>query len=463
MPHRVDEGYGLNKEAIEMFAGQGIQLIITVDCGITAVESAKVAKQNNIDLVITDHHHPDDVLPEAAAIVHPALDSGYGNMNSAGAVVAYKLAWALANEFNGAGRLEPHLREFMLNATSLAAMGTVADVMDLRGENRILASYGLKSLSSCKLCGVQALIEVAGLSGAGLDSFDIGFRLAPLLNAAGRMGHARLAVELLTSDNPIRAKKIAEYLKEQNNQRRQCETKIFKEACEMIVASGLNHPDRKSIVLSGENWHIGVVGIVASRVVDKFGRPAIMINVSNGTAQGSARSVAGFNILEAIKSCGDCLESFGGHSMAAGVTLASEHIEYFAERLESYAQDNLKDGHTVAKLDIDSEATIGQLSRNAVEQLESTAPFGQGNPEPMLVTRGVRLAGQPRKVGAKGDHLQIAISDNTGAVRCIGFGMGKLEKKLLESEFFSIAYRPQMNNFNGSSSVQFVLEDVQFE
>jgi len=305
----------------------------------------------------------------------------------------------------------------MLSATSLAAMGTVADIVDLRGENRVLTSYGLKALPECKLSGIEALIETAGLTGHSLDSFHIGFRLAPMLNAAGRMGHARLAVELLTSDSPTRSMQIAEYLKEQNSQRQQCERKIFKQACQMIIEQDMNHPDRKSIVLVNENWHTGVIGIVASRIVDKFYRPTIMINAADaasGIAQGSGRSIPGFCLLSAIRACSQHLNSFGGHKMAAGIT-------------------------------------------------QLLGPFGQGNPEPTFATKGVRLASPPRRVGSGREHLQLAITDNTAAIRCIGFRLGRLEKKLLESEFFDVAYQPQINTYNGNSNVEFVLTDIQFE
>ncbi|MHC4627715.1 MAG: single-stranded-DNA-specific exonuclease RecJ, partial [Planctomycetota bacterium] len=258
IPHRIDEGYGLNAEAIETLARSGTGLLVTVDCGITALDSVELAGRLGLDVIITDHHQPNCDLPKAVAIVHPALEESYPNQDSAGAMVAFKLAWAVANELNSGRRLEPRLREHMLSATSLAAMGTIADIVDLRGENRILTSYGLGALPDSKLSGIQALIETAGLTGQKLDSFHIGFRLAPMLNAAGRMGHARLAVELLTSDSPVRSMQIAEYLKDQNSLRQQCDRKIFKQASEMIVGRGLNHPDRKSIVLSSEDWHTGV-------------------------------------------------------------------------------------------------------------------------------------------------------------------------------------------------------------
>jgi single-stranded-DNA-specific exonuclease len=463
IPHRIDEGYGLNKEAIESLAEAGTRLLITVDCGVTAVGSAELAGRLGLELIITDHHQSGPELPKAVAIVHPAMDESYPNQDSSGSMVAFKLAWAIANEFNAGAKLEPRLREFMLNATSLAAMGTVADIMDLRGENRVLTSYGLKSLANCELCGVQALIESANLTGKGLDSFDIGFRLAPMLNAAGRMGHARLAVELLTSTSQIRSVQIAEYLKEQNKQRQQYERKIFKQACEMITEKGLNHPDKKSIVLANENWHTGVIGIVASRVVDRFYRPSIVINASEPIAAGSARSIAGFDILSAIGACSQHLVSFGGHKMAAGITIKADKIESFAADFESYAKENLSEDDVVAKICIDAEVPLSEFRKETVGELQMLEPFGQGNPRPVFATKGVRLFSQPKRVGTKGSHLQLAITDNTASVRCIGFGMGKLEKKLLENEFFNVAYQPQLNTYNGSTNVEFVLTDVQFE
>ena len=481
IPHRIEEGYGLNAEAIRSLRKSGTSLLITVDCGATALDCAELAAQLGLELIITDHHQPGDQLPKAVAIVHPAMDKSYANQDSSGSMVAFKLAWAIANKFNpvrsrcltsngvNAGRkLEPELREFMLSATSLASMGTIADIMDLRGENRVLTSYGLKSLPLCRLPGVQALIESAGLTGQGLDSFHIGFRLAPMLNAAGRMGHARLAVELLTSKSQIRSTQIAEYLKEQNDQRRRCERKIFEQACEMIVQQGLHHPDRKSIVLAESNWHTGVIGIVASRIVDKFYRPTIMItcgraNTTNSIAQGSARSITGFDILGAISACSQHLASFGGHKMAAGITIEPEKIRRFADEFENYARKNLSEEDIVAKLYIDAETQLGRFSKDAVAQLQMLGPFGQGNPKPVFATKAVRLASPPRRVGAKGDHLALALTDNTAAIRCIGFGFGKLEKKLLEQEFFNVAYQPQLNTYNGSTNVQLVLTDIRFE
>jgi len=463
IPHRVEEGYGLNPQAIRSLADSGTELLITVDCGIAAGESAQLVRQLGLGLIITDHHEPDEQLPEADAIVHPRLDESYANPDSCGAMVALKLAWALANRFSSGSKLRPALREFMLNATSLAAMGTVADVVSLTGENRVLTRYGLKGLTECTLIGIHALIDSAGLTGQGIDSFHIGFRLAPMLNAAGRMGHARLAVELLNCQNKLRAVRIAEYLKEQNNQRRKCERQIVKEAARMVVDRRLNHPDRRSIILAGEKWHSGVIGIVASRLVDKYYRPAIMISTDNEPAHGSARSIPGFDIREAIAACSEELVSFGGHKMAAGITLKKDNVADFADRFEEYARNHLPEENPTARLCIDSLTSLGEFGRGTVNQLEMLEPFGQDNPEPVFATKGVRLCARPRKVGSSGSHLQLAVTDNTNSIRCIGFGMGKLEKKLLEKDFFNIAYRPQMNHYNGSSHVQLVITDINFE
>ena len=475
IPHRIDEGYGLNPEAVRSLAESGSKVLVTVDCGITAFSSAELARQLGVELIITDHHQPEEQLPEAAAIVHPALEESYPNQDSAGAMVAFKLAWAIADEFSSGQKLRSDLREFMLNATSLAAIGTVADIVDLRGENRVLTSYGLKVLPACKLCGIQALIDSAGLTGQGLDSFHIGFRLAPMLNAAGRMGHARLAVELLTSENPARAQQIAEYLKEQNTRRQLCERKIFKQACEMIVERGLDRPERRSIVLARENWHGGVLGIVASRIVETFYRPTVLISTpaSDGgrrtteegpvPAQGSARSIPGFPLRSALQACSRHLVKFGGHKMAAGITIEPAKIDQFAAEFEAYAGSNLTQDDVIAKLHIDAVAPLAEFSKDLVGQLQVLGPFGAGNPEPVFATKGVRLACPPRKVGARLDHLQLAITDNSGSVRCIGFSMAQFDKKLLDREFFNVAYHPHINTYNGCSNVEFILADIQFD
>jgi single-stranded-DNA-specific exonuclease len=463
IPHRIDEGYGLKVDAVESIAKAGTQLLVTVDCGITAHAAAELAKKLGLDLIISDHHQFTGTLPQAFAIVHPALDKSYPNPDSSGSLVAFKLAWAVADIFKTGAKLSPEIRDFMLNSTSLAAMGTIADVMELRGENRTLTSFGLSLLSDPKLPGLQALIESADLTGKGLDSYHIGFRLAPTLNAAGRIGHARLAVELLTSTSQAHATQVAEYLKSQNAQRQRFERKIYNHACQLIAEQGLDNPERKTIVLADPSWHSGVIGIVASRIVDKFFRPAIMINSGSIPAQGSARSVPGFDILAGIAACSKHLVTFGGHKMAAGVTVLPENIQKFADDLEDYAQHHLLDEQRVSKLHIDAMASLSEFNYESVTEMQTLGPFGQGNPEPLFATKGVRLCGPPRRVGTNADHLQLAVTDHTNSIRCIGFRMGPLEKKLLERDSFDIAYHAAIDSFNGNRSVQLVIEDIRFE
>ncbi|MHC5082901.1 MAG: single-stranded-DNA-specific exonuclease RecJ [Planctomycetota bacterium] len=463
IPHRIDEGYGLNPEAVKQIADSGTELMITVDCGITAVEEAAQAKQLGMDVIITDHHQPGDQLPDVVAIVHPTLDPEYPNPHSAGAMVAFKLAWGLANAYKTGDQVPEALRKYLLDATTLSGIGTIADVVDLRGENRVLAGYSLKAVEKCGLVGIRALVQLADLGTSDVDSYAVAFRLAPMINAAGRMGHARLAVELLTTESQVRAMQIAQYLKDQNRQRQKCQQDIFKQARQTIMKTGLNHPDRKTIVLADENWHPGVIGIVASKVIDQFYRPTIMLNITDGIAQGSGRSIPGFNLHKALTECSEHLLSFGGHQMAAGLKVQVENLPAFMEAFEAYATEHLKDEKLEAFIDIDAEAPIGQFNQHVMKELAYLEPFGAGNPKPLFAARGVKLISPPRRVGARNDHLQISVSDNSGAVRCIGFGMGSLEKKLQEADSFSIAFEPQYNSYNGQTNLQFVLSDIQFE
>ena len=469
IPHRIEEGYGLNRRAVASLAESGTKLLITVDCGIAAAESARLAGRLGMDIIITDHHEPAAVLPPAAAIVHPALRDDYPNKDSSGSMVAFKLSWALANEFRTGRRLEGDLRQFMLDAAVLAAMGTIADVVDIRGENRSITSYGLRALPHCRLAGIRALVESARLDG-GVGTDQVAFRLAPLLNAAGRMGHARLAVELLITHDKTQAARIAAYLQNQNVQRRKSERRILEQALEMTACRNLDQTGIRGLVLAGRGWHAGVVGIVASRIVEKFCRPAILIclpaegRAGDGMlAQGSARSIEGFDILNAIRSCAGHLAGFGGHKMAAGLRLRPENVDMFAADFENYANRHLDSSDVVRKLHVDASVPLGRLQSEMVEELRMLEPFGPGNPEPVLATESVRLAAAPRKVGSSGGHLQLAVTDGKVSRRCIGFGMGHLEKKLLDGEVFDVAYRPQIDTYAGGRSVELVLADVRFD
>ena len=477
VPHRLEEGYGLNTQAITKLIEQGAKLIITVDCGISAVEPAKVAAAAGVDLIVTDHHLIDSDLPDCHCIVHPSLPgSSYPYRELSGAGVAFKLAWLLAQRFtvadgsspntspaNGSGiRVSDSFREFLVSATALVGLGTVADVVPLTGENRVLAAFGLKGLANSSQPGLQALLESAGLASAKLDAYDIGFKLAPRLNAAGRMGHAQLALELLTRASPDRAARIAKYLEQQNEQRRNVEKNIFGEATDQIAQRGLDKPDARAIVLASQGWHAGVIGIVASRIVDKYHRPTVMIAIEDGTGQGSARSIPGFNICNGFHACAKWLDRFGGHAMAAGLGISADNIEPFTQAFSEYAQQQLTPDMLTPKLQIDAAASLEMLTEELLLDLNKLAPFGQGNPRPMFATEGCTVLDEPRCVGKTSQTLQFAVARDGTTRKCVAFRKASLLKKLAACKTVSLAYRPILNNFNGRCTVDLQIEDMQF-
>ena len=473
VPHRIEEGYGLNEQAVRQLAAEGAKLLVTVDCGIGARGCAAVARELGVELIITDHHRVEGELPAAAAIVHPDLPGGdYPCKVLCGAGVAFKLAWALAQEFSAGEKVRPEFREFLLTATGLAALGTIADVVELVGENRVLSHYGLAGLAASADVGIRALIEAAGLTGADLNSADIGFKLAPRLNAAGRMGHARLALELFTRASAERAREIAGYLEGQNRQRQQVEKAMAEAAAEQVAALGMDGSEWRGIVVAAEGWHGGVLGLVASRLVERFGRPAVVIAVQGERAMGSCRSVAGFDICRGLAACGELLESFGGHAMAAGLTLRPERIEAFREAFNATARELLPAEALARRLDIDAEAGLGELNVKTVELVERLGPFGAGNPSVVLAVRGVRLAGALRRIGTGGEHLQMLLAAGEdraaelragGVVRAVAFGKGKWEKTLAGAERFDVAFEPAINRFNGKRTVEMIVQDVRVE
>ncbi|MCK4850582.1 MAG: single-stranded-DNA-specific exonuclease RecJ, partial [Phycisphaerae bacterium] len=472
VPHRIEEGYGLNCQAITDLAGQGAKLIISVDCGISAFEPAKVAADAGLDLIITDHHRLDSDLPACCAIVHPALpDTHYPCQYLSGAGVAFKLAWFLAQRFsdrsNGPSsalptRVSDSFREFLISATGLAALGTIADVVPLTGENRILAAFGLKGLAGSTYPGIQALIESAGLTGSALDSYDIGFKLAPRINAAGRMGHARLALDLLTGAAKARAAKIAAYLEQQNRQRRKVEKDITDQAVRLVTDQKLDTPDTRAFVLAQQGWHAGVIGIVASRIVGRFHRPTVMIAVEDGQGQGSARSIPGFNIFEAFHACRQYLTTFGGHAMAAGLTISAENIPPFTEAFTEYAADHLDPADLQPVLRIDAAASLDMITEELLIDINRLAPFGQANPRPLLVTEACTVVGEPRAVGKTKKTLQFTVARDKTTRKCVAFGQARLLKKLAACQTVSLAYRPILNEFNGYRSAELQVEDMHF-
>ncbi len=463
VPHRLEEGYGLNAEAVERLAKEGTDVLVTIDCGITACDEARRARELGIDLIITDHHILPKALPEAHAAVHPQL-ADYGNPYLAGAGVAMKLAWALAQRLTPhfTGRVSEAFREFLVEAVNLAALGTIADVVPLVGENRVLARHGLLALRHSRLPGIRALIDATGLTGERLESYHVGFVLAPRLNAIGRMGHARLGVELLTRADETRASEITLYLDQQNRQRQSLERKVLTEARQMVVDAGMDGLNRRGIVLAREGWHAGVIGIVASRLVDEFHRPAVLISLDGAAGQGSARSVPHFLMHKALTHCRQHLVSYGGHAMAAGLRIEADAVDGFTEAFIEHANQTLTAMDLQKRFRLDGEVNLTELTEPVVQDLRRLGPFGQSNPKPKWASDWVELMGEPRVVGKRADHLQLTVRDGQAIRRAIAFGQADCAQALRDHRKCRLAFEPIINDFNGRRSVELQVVDFQW-
>lgn len=467
IPHRIDEGYGLNAEALRQVCDSGAQLIVSVDCGVTALEPADIPRSRGIDLVITDHHEwrTDEagtpLLPNCHVVVHPRLGPDEApNPHLCGAGVAFKLAWAVGQQLAGSSRVGEEFRELLLDTTALVALGTIADVVPLVGENRVLARFGLGGLKASRLTGLRALIRSAKLDGKDIDSFHVGFLLAPRLNACGRMGHAALAVEMLTTASEERALEIANYLEQQNRLRQATERKIVEQAIEQIESLGLADADSRAIVVGAPDWHPGVIGIVASRLVDRYHRPTIVCALGEGHGHGSGRSIPGFHLSRALEACSDLLQSHGGHEMAVGLRVAPERFEAFREAFRAHAASVINPELLTPELLIDCEAELRHINEGLVRDLERLGPFGHGNRRPLLCCRDLELAAEPRRVGRNGDHLQLFVRQKGVAMKAIAFRAGARFDELRRGRAVHLAVEPQINEWNGQSSVELAVKDL---
>jgi len=466
VPHRLTEGYGVNDDAIDKLIAEGAQLLITVDCGISAADALGRATAAGLDVIVTDHHSPPppEDLPEVTAIVHPQLgDSEYPNADLSGAGVALKLAWQVARVICGRDRVDEQMREFLLNATCLAALGTIADVVPLIGENRSLAFHGLLGLPASKHPGLRALLESANLANEKLDAFHVGFVLAPRINACGRMGHARLAVELMTDAPADRCRKIADYLAKQNAERQRVERAIVAQAVELARERGMDGPEHRAIVLWSDDWHGGVIGIVASRLVDRFAKPAVLIAIDdNGCGQGSGRSIPGFHMRDALAACERHLLSFGGHAMAGGLRVSGENIAAFAEAFGQCAARKIAPEQMAPALNIDAEVPLSALNFQVARHIARLAPFGQGNPHPLVAIRRCRVLVPPRRMGRNGATVGMMLGQGQARMRAVGFGMGDLADELIGVNTIDVVGEPMLNSFNGRTSVELKLKDVKW-
>ncbi len=472
VPHRIDEGYGLNADAISELARRGASVIVSVDCGVTAIEPARRAREEGVDLIITDHHNaPADgqPLPDAYAIVHPRRPgSAYPFGELSGAGVAYKLAWRLATMHERSSRLSAAMRTLLIDLLAFAALGTIADVVPLVGENRVIARFGLGRIKHSPFIGLRALVEASGLGGDKVDTMDVGFKLAPRLNAAGRMGHAKDAMELFTTAGPERAKEIARELTSKNNERRQVERAIFEQAMQLAEEAGMTSPDRRAVVLAHEDWHAGVVGIVCSRMVDRFARPTILMQKRDGQCHGSGRSIDGFNLHGGLVSCAAYLDKFGGHDMAVGLHLSESSLAAFAEAFIEHANLHIGEDMLRPLLTADCEAGLDELTPELVRGLERLEPFGRDNPEVAVVVRNVRLLGPPKTFGSNAKHLSLTLTapnaaDGRGTartIRAIGWDWAEHAPKLAAGAMVDLLVKPAINTFNGRTTVEPLIEDV---
>lgn len=461
VPSRFEEGYGLNCEALEKIAAFGGQVVITVDCGITAVTEARRARELGLELIITDHHQPRAELPDAEVLVHPtACAPPCPNCDLSGAGVALKVAWAFAQEHSGARKVSDAFREHLLDATAFAALGLVADIVPLTAENRIIATHGLRQLCRTRNPGLRALIEVSGLANkAQVDDYDVGFLLAPRLNAVGRMGHAREAVELFTTADAARALEIAQALDRHNRERQGVERTIVKEAEELVLERGLHRDAFRGIVLASPAWHVGVIGIAAQRIVERFHRPTVLIALNNGHGQGSGRSVKHFPLHEVLAACDRHLTGYGGHAMAAGVKLKHEQLEAFTSAFMAEAAQRLTPADLRAKLALDDEVELGQLTTQAVLPLQQLAPYGPGNARPKLATTVVELVDAPRVVGSKSNHLQMTVRQGSIHRKAIAFNCAAHADEFAERRRFRLAFEPLLSEWNGNQKVELKVVD----
>jgi len=454
IPNREGEGYGVSHQGIDYAAETGVKLIIVLDCGIKAIEEIAYAKQRGIDFIICDHHEPDDELPSAVAILNPKRkDSTYPFKQLCGCGVGFKLMQAFAKN-NGIpfSRLIPLL--------DFCAVSIAADLVPVEGENRILAFHGLKQLNQSPSIGLKAIIEICGLTNRELTMSDIVFKIGPRINASGRMQNGKEAVELLVERDLQKALTEATRINEYNEQRKDVDKQMTEEANE-IVARLESQRHMQSIVLYDEGWKKGVVGIVASRLTELYFRPTVVLTVINGMASGSARSVAGFDVYDAVKSCRDLLENFGGHTYAVGLTLRQENIPEFRRRFQEYVNNHILPEQTQQILDIELELDFHDISKRLLNELKRLAPHGPGNEKPLFITRNVYDYGTSKVVGRHQEHIKLELVDSKSPVviNGIAFGQSAAAHYIKSKRSFDIVYTIEENSYK-RGEVQLQIEDI---
>lgn len=455
IPDRYKEGYGISKQGIDYAQKNGITLIVALDCGIKSVELTAYAKSLGVDFIICDHHRPGEAIPDVAAVLDPKrADCDYPFKELSGCGIGFKLVQALDDQL-------PDSKSSAFNYLDLVAVSIASDIVPIVGENRVLAYFGIEQLSSNPSPGLKALIQLAGIQNK-MSITGIVFGLAPRINAAGRISHAKGAVELLLASTEDEAFHFAEKLDVKNNKRRDVDSSITEEALQMI-----NEKERssqaKSTVLFKESWHKGVIGIVASRCIEKHYKPTIILTESENKATGSARSVHGFDVYNAIEACSDLLDQFGGHMYAAGLTLPLENVTAFEAKFEEVVASSITESQLVPRVEIDSILELDQITAKFNHILKQMEPFGPENLAPIFVTKEVKLASSLKVL--KNKHLKLSVTqkDVATSLECIGFGLAEYEQKILEQGHFNIAYSIEENEFRGVKTLQLNIKDIQFD
>ena len=448
IPNRLNEGYGLNNTAIEKIVNEGYSLMITVDCGISAIEEIDYANSLGLETIVTDHHEPGEVLPKALAVVdNKRKDSTYPFRDLAGVGVAFKLCQAIGM------KLELK-EETYLKYLDIVCVGTISDIVPLVDENRVITKLGLLLVKQTKNMGLRSIINSSGYSK--VDSNTISFGVAPRINACGRMGKAEEALELLLSTDIYKVNELTKKLNEHNKERQEIEKNIYESAVEKIEKNHLD--ENRTIVVGGEDWHHGVIGIVSSKITDMYFKPSILLSFEeNGTGKGSGRSIPGFDLHQALTKCQDTLEKFGGHSMAVGVTIKKENLEKFRKEFEKVAEEE-KIEDIVPILNVDAKIELNSVDKDVIESLKALEPFGEANKMPIFAFKNLRI--DSIRALSEGKHLKLTLKEDNRIINAIGFNMGELAEEYRIGDKIDVAGVLEINTFNGVDNLQINIKDV---
>ncbi len=455
IPDRVKEGYGLSLYGIKAAFEQGVKLLIAVDCGITAVDQIEQANKYGMDVIICDHHHPGDILPNALAILNPKQDKcSYPFKELCGVGVAFKLAQALTETL----KID---REILMQHLDLVAIGSAADIVPLTGENRTLVKNGLKLVSEANKVGIRQLVKNANVYGKSVSTAQIVFSLAPRINAVGRLGDANRAVKLLICKNEAEAVEYASVLESENRNRRDINEVMFLEACE-VVEEEFDFEKDKVIVVFKKGWHQGVIGIVASKLVERYYRPAIVIAEADDKGKGSARSVENFDVFHALKSCEDLMVGYGGHKYAAGMTIELHHIPEFRRRLNAYAEIHLPPADLIPKIQIDAEITLDQINDRLMTLLNLFKPHGPSNLRPIFLTSGLQIVGYPQLMNER--HIRMKVRQNDTVYDAVGFNLAHHYNKIgIGDHLLDMVYQIDENTWQGRTTIQLKIKDLKIQ